>query len=145
VISTAQISLFCVPELTVAKAAVAAPNGGSRSRFDDNRMPEVYTGHPRSEAVFPVWYPRAATPQGWAAAAPLFLVRTLLGLEFSHGQARADPSLPPKMRGLCAAGRPLPATGRCGRLERRRFHLMGPAPPEWRPRLGVTDGHATRG
>jgi glycogen debranching enzyme len=79
-------------------------------RFDDYRMPEVYTGHPRSEAVFPVWYPRASSPQGWAAAAPLLLVRTLAGLEFSRGQARADPSLPPKMRGLTASG-PAAAAG----------------------------------
>jgi hypothetical protein len=74
--------------------------------FGDNRLPEVYTGHPRSEAVFPVWYPEASYPQGWATAAPLLLVRTLLGLEFSRGQARADPVIPPKMRGLCATGPP---------------------------------------
>jgi glycogen debranching enzyme len=77
-------------------------------RFDRHRPPEVFTGHSRSQAGFPIWYPEAACPQGWAAAAPLFLVRTLLGLEFSRGQARADPFLPPKMRGLCAIG---PAAG----------------------------------
>jgi glycogen debranching enzyme len=75
-------------------------------RFDNYRLPEVYTGHPRSQAVFPVWFPRAASPRGWAAAAPLFLVRTLLGLEFSRGQARADPHIPPKMHGLSAVGPP---------------------------------------
>jgi glycogen debranching enzyme len=74
--------------------------------FGDNRLPEVYTGHPRSEAVFPVWYPEASYPQGWATAAPLLLVRTLLGLEFSRGRARADPVIPPKMHGLCAVGPP---------------------------------------
>jgi glycogen debranching enzyme len=74
--------------------------------FGDNHLPEVYTGHPRSEAFFPVWYPEAANPQGWATAAPLLLVRTLLGLEFSRGQAHADPVIPPKMRGLSATGPP---------------------------------------
>jgi len=74
--------------------------------FGDYRLPEVYTGHPRSEAVFPVWYPEASYPQGWATAAPLLLVRTLLGLEFSRGQARSDPVIPPKMHGLCAVGPP---------------------------------------
>jgi glycogen debranching enzyme len=74
--------------------------------FGDNRLPELYTGHPRSEAVFPVWYPEASYPQGWATAAPLLLVRTLLGLEFSRGHAHTDPSLPPKMRGLRAIGPP---------------------------------------
>jgi glycogen debranching enzyme len=73
-------------------------------RFEDNRLPEVYTGHSRSQAAFPVWYPEAAFPQGWSAAAPLLLVRTLLGLEFSRGQAHPDPFLPPKLRGLSAAG-----------------------------------------
>jgi glycogen debranching enzyme len=77
-------------------------------RFDDYRLPEVYTGYSRSESSFPVWYPEATCPQGWAAAAPLLLVCTLVGLEFSRGQARADPSLPPKMRGLTVSG---PAAG----------------------------------
>ena len=72
--------------------------------FDAYRLPEVYTGHHRSEADFPVWYPEASCPQGWAAAAPLLLVRTLAGLEFSRGQAHADPFLPPKMHGLSASG-----------------------------------------
>jgi glycogen debranching enzyme len=72
----------------------------------DNDLPEVYTGHPRAEAAFPVWYPEAACPQGWASAAPLLLVRTMLGVEFSRGRPRSDPSLPSKMRGLCATGPP---------------------------------------
>ena len=75
-------------------------------RLEEYRLPEVFTGLPRSESVFPVWYPQAASPQGWAAAAPLLLVRTLLGLEFSRGQARTVPFIPPKMHGLCAAGPP---------------------------------------
>jgi glycogen debranching enzyme len=77
-------------------------------RFEEHRLPEVYTGYSRSESSFPVWYPKASCPQGWAAAAPLLLVCTLAGLEFSHGQAHADPLVPPKMRGLSASG---PAAG----------------------------------
>jgi Fe-S oxidoreductase len=45
------------------------------------------------------------------AAAPLLLVRTLLGLEFSRGQARYDSFLPPKMHGLSAVGPPAAGGG----------------------------------
>jgi glycogen debranching enzyme len=85
-------------------AGIAVAIFEAAERFDGYRLPEVFTGHPRSQAEFPVWYPEASCPQGWAAAAPLFLVRTLLGLEFSRGQARTDPFLPPKMHGLSAMG-----------------------------------------
>jgi glycogen debranching enzyme len=83
-------------------------------RFEHYRLPEVFTGHHRSEAAFPVWYPKASYPQGWAAAAPLLLVRTLLGLEFSRGQAHADPVVPPKMHGLSAVGPPAVGNWRVG-------------------------------
>lgn len=69
-------------------------------RFEEHRLPEVYSGHDRSEAVFPVWYPKAACPQGWAAAAPLFLVRTVLGLDFAGGRVASDPVVPEMMTGL---------------------------------------------
>lgn len=85
-------------------AEIAVAVFEAAERFEENRLPEVYSGHPRSQAVFPVWYPSAACPQGWAAAAPLLLVRTVLGLGFSRGKASADPFVPARMRGLSAAG-----------------------------------------
>ncbi|HEX8005419.1 MAG TPA: glycogen debranching N-terminal domain-containing protein [Trebonia sp.] len=87
-------------------AGIAVAIFEAAEHFEMCRMPEVYAGHPRSEAAFPVWYPKATSPQGWAAAAPLLLIRTLLGLEFSRGQDRADPFIPPRMHGLYAVGPP---------------------------------------
>jgi glycogen debranching enzyme len=46
----------------------------------DGRLPELFCGFPRSRFSRPVPYPTACTPQGWASAAPLLLVRSLLGL-----------------------------------------------------------------
>ncbi|MEW2505884.1 MULTISPECIES: glycogen debranching N-terminal domain-containing protein [unclassified Amycolatopsis] len=43
-----------------------------------NRLPEVMTGYARGETPHPVPYPHSASPQAWAAAAPL-LIATALG------------------------------------------------------------------
>jgi glycogen debranching enzyme len=51
----------------------AAANGG--------RLPELYAGLDRSELPVPVAYPTSCSPQAWASAAPLLLLRTMLGLE----------------------------------------------------------------
>jgi len=53
--------------------------------FPAFRLPELFCGFERSTTGAPVAYPVACSPQAWAAAAPLFLVRTLLGM-----QAHAD-------------------------------------------------------
>ena len=45
------------------------------------QLPEVFAGLPRSESPFPIAYPTSARPQAWAAAAPVLLLRVLLGLE----------------------------------------------------------------
>lgn len=46
----------------------------------DGRLPELFCGFPRSKFHAPVPYPTACAPQAWASAAPLLLVRSLLGL-----------------------------------------------------------------
>ena len=48
--------------------------------FED-RLPELFGGHPRAESEFPVPYPTACRPQAWAAGVPLSFVPLLLGLE----------------------------------------------------------------
>jgi glycogen debranching enzyme len=47
----------------------------------EHQLPEVFAGFPRTETPFPIAYPTAARPQAWAAAAPVLLLRVLLGLE----------------------------------------------------------------
>lgn len=59
-----------------------------------NQLPEVFAGFARDKARFPVQYPDALKPQSWAAAAPLLVIRTLLGLEAMNGKARSRPHLP---------------------------------------------------
>ncbi|MEU2251785.1 glycogen debranching N-terminal domain-containing protein [Nocardia xishanensis] len=46
----------------------------------DGRLPELFCGFPRSRFAVPVPYPTSCSPQAWASAAPLLLVRAFLGL-----------------------------------------------------------------
>ena len=61
------------------------------------RLPELYCGLPRDRYAPPVPYPTSCSPQAWASAAPLLLVRALLGLEphVPQGILTVDPHLPP--------------------------------------------------
>ena len=45
------------------------------------RLPELFCGFPRRDFGAPVPYPTSCSPQAWASAAPLLLVRALLGLD----------------------------------------------------------------
>lgn len=49
--------------------------------FFSGRLPELFCGFDRSEFSTPVEFPAGCSPQAWAAAAPLLIVRTLLRLE----------------------------------------------------------------
>jgi glycogen debranching enzyme len=62
-----------------------------------NRLPELFAGFARTEVPFPVRYPTSCSPQAWAAASPLLLVRSLLGLhpDVPHGVVRLAPDVPP--------------------------------------------------
>ncbi len=42
------------------------------------RLPELYAGLDRAELPVPVAYPTSCSPQAWAAAAPLLMLRTLM-------------------------------------------------------------------
>jgi glycogen debranching enzyme len=63
----------------------------------DFRLPELYCGFDRSERASVVAYPVACIPQAWAAAAPLLLLQTMLGVS-ADAPARAlrieRPALP---------------------------------------------------
>ena len=71
----------------------------------DGRLPELFCGFPRSRFNRPVSYPTACSPQGWASAAPLLLVRSFLGLT-PHVPQRAltvIPNLPQRWGKLALA------------------------------------------
>ncbi len=74
-----------------------------------HRLPEAFSGHPRTYAAFPVPYPTACSPQAWASGAPPLFLRTMLGLQAHDGYVRVDPLVPDeigriRIRGLRAYG-----------------------------------------
>ncbi len=51
------------------------------SGFTGARLPELFGGVARDDVPFPVSYPTSCSPQAWAAAAPLLLLRSMLRFE----------------------------------------------------------------
>ncbi|HVV57847.1 MAG TPA: glycogen debranching N-terminal domain-containing protein [Gaiellaceae bacterium] len=73
----------------------------------DYRLPEVFAGFRRMPLLPPVVYPTASSPQAWAAATPVVLLRTLLGLEPDRPGRRLVSSatgLPAWAEGLTLSG-----------------------------------------
>jgi glycogen debranching enzyme len=60
------------------------------------RLPELFCGFDRSEYPEPVPYPTSCSPQAWAAAAPIHLIRSLLRFDpqLPHDELWVDPVLP---------------------------------------------------
>jgi glycogen debranching enzyme len=65
------------------------------------RLPELFAGLDRAELATPAAYPTSCSPQAWAAASPLLLLRTLLRFDPWKSQGR-----------LHVAPEPLPAVTR---------------------------------
>ena len=51
------------------------------TRHFDGRPPELFAGLSRDDVAMPVPYPSSCSPQAWASASVLLLVRAMLGLE----------------------------------------------------------------
>ncbi|GAA2479122.1 amylo-alpha-1,6-glucosidase [Terrabacter carboxydivorans] len=66
--------------------------------FGDH-LPELFCGFDRHEFAHPVPYPTSCSPQAWAAASPLLLLRSLCGLEVDlpRGVVRLDPRVPDEL------------------------------------------------
>ncbi|MEV6337928.1 glycogen debranching N-terminal domain-containing protein [Nocardia vinacea] len=62
------------------------------------RLPELFCGFPRDQFAVPVPYPTSCSPQAWASAAPLLLVRSFLGLDPAAPSRTLTvrPQLPPQ-------------------------------------------------
>ena len=60
------------------------------------RLPELFCGFDRADFGEPVPYPTACSPQAWAAAAPLYLLRTLLRFDpwIPFGRVWCAPAVP---------------------------------------------------
>ena len=79
-----------------------------------HQLPELFAGFHRDDTSVPIEYPKALKPQSWAAASPLLVLRTLLGLDAVGGQLRADPHVPDELgrlalRDVSFRGRRLPS------------------------------------
>ncbi|QIG42405.1 amylo-alpha-1,6-glucosidase [Nocardioides anomalus] len=70
------------------------------------RLPELFCGFDRDEYDEPVAYPTSCSPQAWAAAAPIHLIRTLLRFdpELPDHELWVDPVLPPAFTPLRVEG-----------------------------------------
>jgi glycogen debranching enzyme len=84
----------------MTEAGILAEGLLDASEHFGHRLPELFGGFSRSEVPVPVPYPAACTPQAWAAAAPVELVRALLRLEPAGDELRCDPVLPARLRPL---------------------------------------------
>ena len=64
--------------------------------FFDERLPELFAGFSRAQFRFPVSYPTSCSPQAWAAASPLLLLRTMLRFEpdIRNEQLNLAPAVP---------------------------------------------------
>jgi glycogen debranching enzyme len=51
-----------------------------RAHFHSYHLPELFAGVQRSPRSFPVEYPEANIPQGWAAGSVFALLQAILGL-----------------------------------------------------------------
>jgi glycogen debranching enzyme len=73
------------------------------------RLPELFAGLTSDEIAVPVSYPASCSPQAWASAAPLLVLRSVLGLEpdVPNGEVIIDPVLPPGSAALRIDGMPL--------------------------------------
>jgi len=87
--------------LGTALLAAAKASGG--------RLPELYAGLGPDDLGVPVPYPASCSPQAWASASPLLVLRALLGLEpdLPAGRIEIDPVLPEGASYLRVTGVPL--------------------------------------
>jgi glycogen debranching enzyme len=70
--------------------------------FFGGRLPELFCGFDRTEFDTPIPYPTSCSPQAWAAASPLLLLRTLLRFdpEVPDGRLWLAPELPASLGDL---------------------------------------------
>ena len=92
------------------------------------RLPELFSGLPRKEYPQPVPYPTSCSPQAWAAATPIQLMRALVRLEPSLPDRRVwfAPAWPARFGRLLVEGLPLNGTRvRLEAADQERGQLSG--------------------
>jgi hypothetical protein len=94
---------FVTEAMQLASGLLAA------SGASGGRLPELFSGLSPEELPVPVPYPASCSPQAWASAAPLLVVRSMLGFEpcLPEGRVELDPVLPAGAARLAVRGVPL--------------------------------------
>jgi glycogen debranching enzyme len=80
-----------------AEAARIAAGILDAAQFFGGRLPGAFAGFDREFTRYPVRYPAGSSPQALSAAAPLMLLRTMLGLQPHTEFVAVDPALPAGM------------------------------------------------
>ncbi len=93
----------------VAEAGTVAQAMLDAAGCFDGRLPELFSGLERNEFPRPVPYPTSCSPQAWAAATPLMLLRSILRFnpDLPEGEVYIDPALPTSIPTLRVANAPL--------------------------------------
>jgi glycogen debranching enzyme len=94
------------------------------------RLPELFCGLDRAEYPAPVGYPTSCSPQAWAAAAPIDLLRTLLRFDPSvpDGRLHIAPALPDDFGALRVTGVPFAGSRIDVEVRRGRVKVTGLPP-----------------
>jgi glycogen debranching enzyme len=74
------------------------------SHHFSHRLPELFGGYDRAVVPLPVPYPAACAPQAWAAAAPVSLLTTMLGVRPRRHTLQVSPDLPARFQPLTLNG-----------------------------------------
>ncbi len=91
------------------------------------RLPELFCGLPRQQTRGPTFYPVACIPQAWAAAAPLYLIQSCLGLTFDARAGQIvfrEPVLPQFLDEIVLCGLPVGGGSADVALRRSNRHVV---------------------
>jgi glycogen debranching enzyme len=97
------------------------------ARMVGGRLPELFCGFDRDEFPNPVPYPTSCSPQAWAAASPLLLLRALLRFapDVPAGRVGFDPAVPEQICPLRIEHLPLAGTRVALDVRRDGWHVEG--------------------
>ena len=82
---------------------LVGPMMEAAQQFTDYRLPELFCGFDRAEALVPVPYPVACSPQAWAAGSSFLFLQTMLGLRAHADRGELEllhPTLPDWLRSV---------------------------------------------
>jgi glycogen debranching enzyme len=94
---------------------------------DLRRLPELFCGFPRQKTRGPTFYPVACSPQAWAAAAPLYLIQSCVGLAFDAAARRItfrESVLPEFLDEIVLRGLTVQGGSADVALRRSNFHVV---------------------